>query len=93
MCHAVRVDIDSVCKTAGTPICQIAGVELSVAPIRPPNYNTVTTRIQWIPYGERSYEDAAREAYVRQLDSLALELLSARAAREELPADLAKVHG
>lgn len=63
----VRVDVDYACGSASTPICEMAGVELSIAPSRPPNGQRVVTQQVWIPYGERVSTDAKRAAYSRQL--------------------------
>lgn len=72
---AVRVDVDSTCGCATTPICEVAGVELSVAPRRPPHGRRVVTRLAWVPYGDRVSDDAARATYAAELMGLLKALL------------------
>ena len=89
---AVRVDVDHVCGTAHTPICEVAGVELSIAPTRPANSRTVVSRFAWVPYGERTSGDSNRAQYARQLCALAKSLLLPLLGKmDALPGHLVKV--
>ena len=67
---AVQVDVDHACGTASTSFCEIGGLELSIAPARPPNGQLAVGQMTWIPYGERICHDAPRAAYCRRLASV-----------------------
>ena len=88
----MRVDVDHVCGTAHTPLCEVAGIELSIAPTRPANSRTVVSRFAWVPYGERTSGDSNRAQYARQLCALAKSLLLPLLSKtEDLPGHLVKV--
>lgn len=59
--------MDHACGTARTSFCEIAGLELSIAPARPPSGQLAVSRMAWVPYGDRVCRDAPRAAYCRQL--------------------------
>ena len=64
------MDIDHSCGSARTELCEVAGVELSTAPKRPPNSKTVITRMAWVPYGERVIEAPQRGSYLQALGAM-----------------------
>ena len=87
------MDVDYHCGSARTAFCEVAGVELSTAPKRPPGSKTVVTRMTWVPYGLRTAEDPTRTGYAAQVGALLKTLLLPHLrAMETLPAHLAQVH-
>ena len=84
--------MDYHCGSARTAFCEVAGVELSTAPKRPPGSKTVVTRMTWVPYGVRTAEDPARAGYAARVGALLKTLvLPHLRAMETLPAHLAEV--
>jgi hypothetical protein len=50
---AVAVEVDALLGSAKCALAEVAGVELSVAPLRPPNVHTVERQAVFVPYGEQ----------------------------------------
>lgn len=92
MAVAVQVDVDTLCGTMKSAICEVAGLELSVAPTRAVSRRPVLSNMTWVPYGEIESKDASRAAYSTQvLALLKTRLLPELQSREELPRNLQQV--
>ena len=67
---AVEVKVNRNMAAAQSFFCQVAGVELSVAPTRASRHKLKMDKHCWIPYGERVSNDEARKDYVNHIQEL-----------------------
>ena len=50
----MAVAVDGVLGVTTCPMAEVSGVELGVAPLRPPNFHTVERQVKFVPYGEQA---------------------------------------
>lgn len=67
---AVLVEVNAAMGAAKAPFCEVAGVELSVAPKRAPKRKLKSGAMSWVPYGERVAGSQKRDSYVKYIVSL-----------------------
>ncbi|KAK9916399.1 hypothetical protein WJX75_002178 [Coccomyxa subellipsoidea] len=92
----VAVEVDSVLGLTTCEMAEISGVELGVAPLRPPNFHTVERQVKFVPYGIQVSEDTERLAYYRKLEGFLAatvrpHLVAMQTSEEGLPDHLQKV--
>ena len=49
----VGVEVDTLLGITRCAMAEVCGVELGVAPLRPPNFHTVERQVKFVPYGEQ----------------------------------------
>ncbi|EIE19942.1 hypothetical protein COCSUDRAFT_58179 [Coccomyxa subellipsoidea C-169] len=86
----LAVEVDSVLGLTTCAMADISGVELGVAPLRPPNFHTVERQARFVS------EDTERLAYYRKLEgflaaTIRPHLVAMQASEEGLPDHLQKV--
>ena len=47
------VEVDTLLGVTKCAMAEVCGVELGVAPLRPPNFHTVERQVKYVPYGEQ----------------------------------------
>lgn len=47
------VEVDALLGVTRCAMAEVCGVELGVAPLRPPNFHTVERQVKFVPYGEQ----------------------------------------
>lgn len=50
----MAVEVDAVLGVTTCPMAEVSGVDLGVAPLRPPNFHTVERQVKFVPYGEQA---------------------------------------
>lgn len=50
---AVAVEVDALLGSTRCALAEVSGIELGVAPLRPPKTHTVERQVKFVPYGEQ----------------------------------------
>jgi hypothetical protein len=58
LAHAVLVNIDRICQTCDSELADLAGVELALAPKKPPKLDTKVASVEWVGYPALALQNA-----------------------------------